>query len=276
MGLFVLLVAVAGLAYASIYTVDQGERGVVLRNGALKGTAEPGLGFMLPFVDNVVKISVQSRAVRYENVEAYSKDQQPADLVLSIIYRIPTDRVAEVYEKYGSEANIISRLVERKLLEESKSIFGQFNAATSIQERARLNQEISTAVRNAVDGPVVIDSIQVENIDFSAAYESSIEQRMLAEVEVQKLKQNADRETVQAEIVVTQAKAKADAIREQAQAEADAIRLRGEAEASAIAARAKALADNPSIVELVKAERWDGKLPSTMVPGQAVPYLHMK
>lgn len=279
-GLVILVVfclaVVVGLLFAALYQVDQGERGVVLRNGALVSTADPGMGIKMPFLDKVVKVSVQSRSIRYEDIEAYSKDQQPADLVLSVIYRIPPDQVGEVYEKYGSEDGLISRLLERKLLEESKSIFGQFNAATSIQERARLNQEISRAVRESVDGPVIIDSIQVENIDFSDAYESSIEQRMLAEVEVQKLRQNADREKVQAEIVVTQAKARADAIREQAQAEADAIKLRGEAEAAAITARAKALADNPSLVELVKAEKWDGKLPASMVPGSAVPFVNIK
>ena len=59
------------------------------------------------------------------------------------------------------------------------------------------------------------------------AYEKSIDQRMLAEIEVRKLRQNAKREKVQAEIVVTQVKAKADAIRAEAQAaQADAIKFR--------------------------------------------------
>jgi hypothetical protein len=60
-----------------------------------------------------------------------------------------------------------------------------------------------------------------------------------------------------------------------AQAEADAIELRGGAEAKAIAARGKALADNPSLVSLVQAERWDGKLPATMVPGSSVPMISL-
>jgi regulator of protease activity HflC (stomatin/prohibitin superfamily) len=88
---------------------------------------------------------------------------------------------------------------------------------------------------------------------------------MLAEVEVQKVQQNAEREKVQAEILVIQAKA-----------EADAKKLQGEAEAYAINARGKALRDNPALIELVQAEKWDGKLPTTMVPGQAVPFINVK
>jgi regulator of protease activity HflC (stomatin/prohibitin superfamily) len=112
---------------------------------------------------------------------------------------------------------------------------------------------------------LIVESVQVENIDFSDAYEQSIEQRMLAEVEVQKVQQNAEREKVQAEIAVIQAKA-----------QADAVKLQGDAEAHAINARGRALRDNPALIELVQAEKWDGKLPTTMVPGQTVPFINVK
>ena len=81
---------------------------------------------------------------------------------------------------------------------------------------------------------IVVESVQLENIEFSTTYLHSIEQRMLAEVEVQKLQQNAEREKVQAQITVTQATAKANAVRAEAQAAADALRLNGEARATNI------------------------------------------
>jgi len=62
-------------------------------------------------------------------------------------------------------------------------------------------------------------------------------------------------------------------VRAQAQAEADAIKPRDDAEAQAIAARGKALGENPSLVSLVQAEKWNGKLPATMVPGGAIPMI---
>jgi regulator of protease activity HflC (stomatin/prohibitin superfamily) len=106
---------------------------------------------------------------------------------------------------------------------------------------------------------------------------------MLAEVEVQKLQQNAEREKVQAQITVTQAnavraeaQAAADALRLNGEARATNIRITGEAEAAAIEARAKALGTNPKIVALVPAERWNGVLPTTMVPGSSVPFVSVK
>ena len=250
----------------SFYTIDAGERGVILRNGKVVGTAEPGLGFKLPIVDSVKEITVQTQARVYEKVMVYSKDQQNAELQISVNYRLPADQVETIYTDFGGKDGVMTRLLDRQVPEEVKNVFGRFNAVTAIQERERLSKEVQEAIQGATKNPVIIvESVQIENIDFSEAYEQSIEQRMLAEVEVQKVQQNAQREKVQAEILVIQAKA-----------EADAKKLQGEAEAHSINARGRALAQNPALVELIQAEKWDGKLPTTMVPGQTVPFINVK
>ncbi|TNF34151.1 MAG: prohibitin family protein [Gammaproteobacteria bacterium] len=260
-----VIVLIVILVWGAWYTVDQGERGVILRTGAVIGVADPGLNFKIPLIDSVRYLSVQSRKVSYEKIYAYSRDQQPAVLALSINYRMNPAEVTKIYEDYGSEANVVSRLIDPRANQELKTVFGQFNAVTAIQERERLNREVFDAIFKSVQGPLMVESVQIENIDFSDAYERSIEERMLAEVEVQRVKQNWEREKIQAEIVETKAKA-----------EATAIRLKGEAEAAAINARGKALRDNPALVHLVQAEKWDGKLPSTMVPNASLPMLNLK
>jgi regulator of protease activity HflC (stomatin/prohibitin superfamily) len=275
-GAVAFLIAVTAIL-GSWYTIDVRERGVILRNGAFVGIAQPGLGFKLPWLDSVVKMSLETYKLPFLKMSSYSRDQQEAKLDVSVILRTKADGVDDLYQQYGSLQGFVDRVVAPRVNQQTKIVFGRFNAETAIRERGRLNTEIEAAVVEHVgvgkDSPVVIESVQLENIDFSEAYEKSIEQRMLAEVEVQKLRQNAEREKVQAEIVVTQAKAKADAIRAEAQAQADAIKLRGNAEAQAIDARGKALASNPALVTLVQAERWNGVLPVTMVPGGGVPML---
>lgn len=259
----------------SWYTVDQGERGVVLRNGAVTGTAEPGLGFKLPIVDSVVDIDIRTRANLYENVMAYSRDQQTAGLNVSVNYRVPADQVVAVYEQYGSVESLRSRVLDRKVFDETKNVFGRFNAVTAIQERSRLVAEVQSAIQAAVQGPIIIESVQIENIDFDDSYERAIAARMEAEVEVQRIAQNAEREKVTAEITVIKAQAEADARLAQARAQAEATRLAGEAEADAIRARGDALRENPNLIGLVQAERWDGKLPTTMIPDATIPFMDM-
>jgi len=126
-GTFATLIGLTALTVigGSWYTVGEGYRGVALRNGAVVGTSEPGLGFKMPIIDSVVDISVQSQAQLYENILAYSRDQQTAGLSLSVNYRLPADQVETIYREYGGEAGVISRLLDRQVLEEVKNVFGK-------------------------------------------------------------------------------------------------------------------------------------------------------
>jgi regulator of protease activity HflC (stomatin/prohibitin superfamily) len=272
-GILAVLVIGLPLLFGWWYTIDEGTRGVVLRNGAVIGIANPGLNFKIPIIDEVRIISIQTHNRRYENVPSYSKDQQPANITISVNYRAAVDRVADIYTHYGSLEGLESRLIDPRLYEQLKNVFGRYTALSAVQDRARLNFDIQKAFTESVQGPLVIESTQIENIDFSEAYEKSIEERMLAEVEVEKLKQNAEREKVQAEITVTKAKAAADAALAEAEAKAKATRLAGEAEAAAIKAKGEALGSNPALIQLTQAERWNGILPTTMIPSGTVPFI---
>ena len=272
------IAGVVGLAALTVlggswYTVGEGYRGVQLRNGAVVGTAEPGLGFKMPVIDSVVDISVQSQARAYENVQNYSKDQQTASLMISVNYRLPADQVETIYAEYGGAEGVVNRLLDRQVPQAVKNVFGRFNAVTAINERGRLVNEVSTALMESVKGPIIIESVQIENIDFDDGYERAIAARMEAEVEVQKVKQNAEREKITAEITVIQAQAAADSKLAEAKAAAEATRIQGEAEASAIKAKAEALKDNAGLIALIQAEKWNGALPTTMIPDSTVPFM---
>lgn len=272
--LVLVVVVVATLFFGSWYTIDQGERGVHLRNGAVVGSAEPGLGFKVPVIDSIKRISVQNLTVMYDKVAAYSKDQQTAEIRVSVSFHVPPGEVIALYSEYGSVDGLTSRLVDRQVPTQVENVFGQYTAISAVQNRVTFVKDVTRAIRNAVKGPVVIDGVQIENIDFSDAYEKSIELRMQAEVLVQTEKQNLEKEKVQAQIAVTQANGQADSSLARARADAESTRIKGEAQATAIKARAQALAQNQDLVELTKAERWNGVLPTTMIPGSTIPFLN--
>lgn len=277
----VVLGAAAGLVlmmvfFGAWYTVDETERGVLLRNGALVGVVEPGLSFKTPFIESVRLISVQSQATAYNGLQAYSRDQQPATLNVSVSWRVEPGAVADVYTKYKDLNGLLSRLISRHVPTQVENVFGQYNAVSAVQKRAELTGDIARAVKAAIEGPVIIESVQVENIDFSDDYERSIAERMKAEVAVKTREQMLQTEQVQAQIIVTQAQAAADSSLAKAKAEAEATRLRGEAEAHAIRVKAQALASNQNLVELTKAERWNGVLPTTVLPNGTLPFIDAK
>ncbi|MDB5968231.1 MAG: hflC 2 [Hydrocarboniphaga sp.] len=269
----VIAVLVLLMSYTSI---DQGERGVHLRFGKIVGIMEPGANWKIPFVDSVRKISVQNNSQLFEKVDAYSFDQQTATMRVSVNYHIPSDVVEQVYAEYGNVENTVSRLIDRNTPTVAENTFGQYTALKAVQDRTAFVRDVATNLRAAVKGPIVVDSVQIENIDFSNAYESSIEERMKAEVTIQTQKQNLETERVKADIAVTQAKARAESALAEATAKAEGTRITGEAEASAIRAKGEALRQNAALVELTAAERWNGVLPTTMVPGGTVPYINLK
>lgn len=256
------------------YTIDEGERGVVLRAGSVNHVAEPGLNFKFPIIDSVVRISVQDQKRAYEKVATYSKDVQLAMILVSVNYKVLPGAVDEVYARYGTE--IVARAIDPIVPDRLKKVFGQYQAATVVAERVRLGKEVEDAIKAAVPQDLIqVVSVQIENIDFSDAYEAAIEAAAKAEAAVRQARNELERQKVEAERVVVDAKARADAVRAQAQAEAERIKLAGEAEATAIRAKGDALRDNPNLVGLIAAERWNGVLPTTQVPGSAVPFIEL-
>ena len=280
-GTVILLLAgllVLTIIFGSWYTIDQTQRGVLLRNGALVEVVQPGLHFKWPWIETVSKIDMQTHNFTFEKVNSYSADQQPADLRISVTLHVAPDKVAEMYSRFGGDQQAaISRLITPHMNQEVKVVFGQYTAQRAITARGQLNADAAKALNEAIayDPIFVIEGVQIEDIEFSKDYIRSVEARMQAEVAVQQRQQELAQERIKAEIAVTQATGRANSIRAEAQAQADATTLRGNAEASAIKAKGEALAANPSLVALIQAERWNGVLPTTLVPGSTVPFLNV-
>lgn len=289
-GVFTAFLILFGLTivFGLWYTIGQSERGVLTRWGAVVDeNIEPGLHWKTPWVEGVTAISVATQRNVYADMEAYSRDQQPAHFKISVNWHIPGDRVGEVYWRYGGEDGLVDTLLDRHVPQQSKNVFGRYNAITLIQDRNTFNRDVYEALNKSVEGqPIVIESVQVEDVQFSQDYIAAVKARMIAEVEVQKLRQQEEQQKVNAEITVINATAEANAVRQQAQGAADALlakataeakatELKGAAIAGALALKGKALAENPRLVDMATAERWSGVLPTQMVPGSTIPFLNL-
>lgn len=295
-----IVLAILSAIFGTWYTVDQSERVILTTNGAYSETIGPGLHFKWPYVQGITTVSLQQQAAywgfkdTHEVMQAYSRDQQPAELRVSVIWHVIPDKMQQLYEQYGGDLKVVEeKLIDRKTPQSIKTVFGQYTAVSAIQTRTKLNSDVTEAVAASVDAnaPIVIDSVQIENIDYSDAYEHSVEDRMLAEVEVQKRTQELEQEKIAAQIITTKAKGAADAnlvtMQQQAagnlalkQAEAEGIRLTRTADADGIraenTARMEAIKINPAIIDYIKVSQWNGQLPTTMIPGGAVPFLNLQ
>lgn len=278
-GFFVVIVlfVVLGL-FGSYYTVDEGDRGVVVKMGVVKGVSEPGLHFKLPLVTSIHHIPVRNQVVAYEGLEAYTTDQQIATIEsVNISYRIPVDRVEEVYRDYQTPEAVVDRFIGRRINAELEKIFGQYTAERSVRERVELSAEISAALKKVPDyAPIEILSVDVSSVAYPSEYTTKINQRMNAEVEVARKIQEVRQAEQDKLISNQQADAAAYKMKAEADAKAHSIRVQGEAEADAIRMRSQALANNPALIELTKAENWNGVLPTTVLPNGTIPFIDAK
>lgn len=261
--------------FGSWYQVSEGYRGVLLQNGAIisEEPIQPGLNFKLPIVQDVDYIDVQAKKVVFEALSTGSSDLQQAVVRVSVNYRITEGDVIDVRRSYTTEANLVDRALYPKVYESVKQVFSQYKAEDTIRKREELTTAIYDDLVKAVTGPILVESIQIEDIQLSADFMANIEDKANQTLIVQTLVQMEQQAIVRARTKVVEAEAEADAQLALAEGVAKGITVRGIAEANAITARGQALKQNPDVVALVQAEKWNGVLPTTMVPNSTVPFI---
>ena len=162
-GAGVLFVLILMLAFSSWFQVDQGERGVSAAQRQAGARFRARARFQDSFIDSVSTVSVRDHTFIFENLEAYSYDQQPATLQRVGDLPVPAEHVAELYAEYGTISNLQMRVLERKTPDAVKNVFGRYTAVRAIQERQKLGVDVNAAVLSAMDGaPVQIVGVQVE------------------------------------------------------------------------------------------------------------------
>ena len=279
----------------SFYTVDEGERAVVLTWGEFSKVTDPGLHFKIPLVQSVSTYSTRVQKVRfgkpnspddenYEVLSCYTYDQQIVEsYAISITWAYDAHRIEDVYRYFGAEraSAVFRNVVQPNVLQSTKAILGQYTAQTIVQKRAQLDEEIENTLKAQLEKyPINIISIQFEDINFSQTYEDVIEQTAQKKMEIEKAENELQRIQIEAQQQVAQAQAQNKALKLKAEAEAYQIETKAKAEAEAIRLRGEALRENPRLVELTIAERWSGEVQQTVVQsgeGQSlVPLLNLK
>lgn len=275
------LLAVGG----SFYTIDEGERGVKTRYGKVIGSVEPGLGFKIPFVEDVDAFSVRTAKIGYTDITALSKDLQQITVDIIVNYQVDPAQVVHIYTTLG--LNYEERVIFPAILDVTKTVFGQFTAQKSVDERTSMSEQMTLQLAEELTNyGMIIHQVQIQDVDFSKEFLASVESRMQAEIDVQKKEQNLEEQRIDADIKRVKAQgvadanlsiaiAQAEANLTLATANAEAIRLEGLAEAERIQAKGEALGQNPSLVDLIRAETWNGQLPTTVLPNSAAAFMNI-
>lgn len=247
------------IIFSSFSIINPQEVGIITRLGSLNRTAAEGLNFKIPFIEKVTKMNISEQRFNFPN-QVYSKDGQVVDTQLIVNYQLNSSSVVDIYrETKNNYQEIIITPVLSPAVEE---IFSKYTAQELIDKRASLSPEIKAAVVDRVGKRGILIKGVEFTFDFDDAYEAAIknkqvqEQQALAQINITA----QEKEKKEQEIL------KAEALSEKTRLEALALASQqGEKVISKIYAEAA----------LEAAKKWNGVLPSQMIPGQTLPFIQL-
>lgn len=257
--------------------VESGNVGVVRTLGSVQPDhLEEGFHLKKPFLDDVVEIDVRLRKAE-SDASAASGDLQVVNTQVAVQYSLVGDMMPRTYQRIGPRATVVeTNVIYPAILESVKAITAKYTAEELVTKRADVKLQIQEAIganinttlaQKEVTGAVRLANVAITDFEFSDEFNNAIEEKVRAEQEALKAENEKVRRVTQAEAAAAERTLAADA-------EAYQIEVESKARAEAIRREAEALKDNPSLIELRIAEKWDGQLPQ-FTGGGAIPLLNV-
>ncbi len=236
--LAVIVIIAVVLVLSSVRIVGAGQKGVVTRFGQIQETAlDEGFHLVMPFgIDRVWTPEV--RIQKYESdADAASKDLQEVGATLAVNYRLVDDQVVDIYRNLGPLYR--QRIIEPSIQESFKAVSAQFNAEELLVKRPEVKAQVLEIIKSRLEKHnIEVVDINIVNFNFSKEFDKAIEDKQVAQQEVER----------------------ANFRLETAKKEAEAIKV-----------QAEALAQNANLVEWEAVKKWNGVLPK--VTGGATPFI---
>ena len=167
--LFAALI-VGFIASESFYTINEQDRGVVLRNGKFLTEAQPGLGWKVPLVDKVTSVSMQRNLAYWGAFQARTEDLDLMELEISIVWRVAPGDVLKMYKKYTTLEAVENALLIPKVTEQARLVVSHYSTEQALKNREAFIRSFSTAIRSAIDGPVIIESVDVGSVHMKSIH----------------------------------------------------------------------------------------------------------
>ncbi len=221
---------------SSVHQVDSGEVAVVRKLGKVVDYKNPGTYFDFYLTRKYEYYDTKVQQVKI-TTSAYSKDGQTMDLEVFLQYQVQSENVIKIATEYG-KLDALQARIETVTIEKTKAVMSSAEAMNIIKERSQFSSMVSENVRTGIsdDYYVNVKDVVLTNIDFTSAFEKSVEEKVIAEQDKQ-----ASITKAEAELEV----AKLNAEKKVKEAE-------GNAEAQLIIAQAEAKAASSKFVELAK------------------------
>lgn len=243
------------LAFESFTIVSAGKVGVQVTLGKVNPEVlVEGTHFVNPISD-VKTIDVRLQKAELKNASAGTKDLQQVHTDIVVNFRLDPTKIPYIYKEFGF--NVDEKVLGPGINEAFKSVTGHYTSEELITKRDAVSTDILSQLQAKMSPfNITVSGISLVNFGFSKAYQESIEAKVIATQNKLKAEQDLERIKVEAKARIEEAMGEAKAIQIQAQA----ISQQG--------------GDN--YVKLKEIEKWDGRLPETVVGNGAGMMMSLK
>src|SRR3989304_2784336 len=175
----ILAVVVLVTLTKSIVTIRQAQKGIVERFGRYKETLDPGLRFLVPFVDYLrARIDLRETVLDIEPQAVITKDNVGVT-VDAVVYYYVTDAKAVRYEVANFYV-AVSKLAQTNL----RNLVGDMSLDETLASRERINSALRTTLDEATDKwGVKVTRVEVKAIEPPKDITDAMSKQMKAERE---------------------------------------------------------------------------------------------
>jgi len=177
----IVILALVGLVtlVKSVTVIHQAEKGLVERFGRYKETLDPGLRFLIPYVDSLrVRIDMRETVIDIEPQPVITKDNVTVT-VDAVIYYYVTEAKAVRYE-VANFYSAISKLAQTNL----RNVIGDMSLDETLTSRERINAALRDTLDEATDKwGVKVTRVEVKEIEPPRDISEAMSKQMKAERE---------------------------------------------------------------------------------------------
>lgn len=158
--------------------INQYEKGVIFRFGKIVTTKEPGLNWIIPFIDQMRKVDMRTITMSVPTQKIITKDNVSVDVSAVAYYKIidPVKSIIAI-ENVMSAINQIAQTSIR-------NIVGRFQLDEILSERETINKEITTVLdQHTENWGVIVPIVEIKDIELPEGMQRAMAKQAEAERE---------------------------------------------------------------------------------------------
>jgi regulator of protease activity HflC (stomatin/prohibitin superfamily) len=261
------------IIFSTVGVVQPGHIGILMTLGLISNNVkEEGVYFKIPFIQSVKQMDTRTRKIEWTKSEtaitAMSKDMLDIYVQAVVTFHPMAEKGASIFKTLGMDfaANIVEPLTVNTI----KTYIGKYSISDILQNRETITGDMNGDLRNQLlQFNMVLDFITIVDIDFRPGLKAAIEQREIAEKQVETQKYTLEKQALEALQQVK--KAEADKLAKILSAEAEEIFNKKVAGSlTDMLLKYRALQSQEKAIE-----KWNGAYPQVVAGGQSIPMIQL-